>query len=119
MLAGNPYDPAGIFIYKSVNDSVNPALFKLLPRLSRQRIDYPPAVTLGMKLEIIEVLPFARIVRRMNADIFVESLPVYVHCLLFVPVQIDLRMTQLFHVVKYPPADFFHPVRESIVMISD
>ncbi|OAV64519.1 hypothetical protein Barb6XT_02778 [Bacteroidales bacterium Barb6XT] len=117
MRTGHLYDPACIPVPVFAGNPVGRCLLaQFLNRHSRQRHNRPPLVTVGLKLEIIKVLPFAGIIHCTQQGASAKSPVVYLYCILPVPVQM-----QLLHriVVKYPPADGFHPVRQRIVMPSD
>ncbi|OAV64761.1 hypothetical protein Barb6XT_02682 [Bacteroidales bacterium Barb6XT] len=116
MRTGHLYDPACIPVPVLAGYPVNRLLGQFLSRHSRQRQNRPPLVAVELKLEIIKVLPFARIIQCTQPGVSAKSPVVYLYCILPVPVQMQLMRH---NVVKYPPADGFHPVRQGIEMQSE
>ncbi|OAV64623.1 hypothetical protein Barb4_03950 [Bacteroidales bacterium Barb4] len=116
MRTGHFYDPACIPVPVFAGYPVGRCLLaQFLSRHSRQRHNHSPLVAGGLKLEVVEVLPFARIIHCPQQGASAKSPVVYLYCILPVPVQTQLLQRT---VVKYPPADGFHPVRQRIVMLS-
>ncbi|OAV74292.1 hypothetical protein Barb7_02224 [Bacteroidales bacterium Barb7] len=101
--------PACIRLDKFVGYPAHHPPVHILHRLSIQRHDYPPAIMVVIKFEIIKVFLFSAVMPYMQMDIFTESRTVY-NGMACMPVEIHIYYTV--RSIKYPLADRFDILRK-------